>query len=258
MFDQNDVYKGKITKGLDDEVVEVNIGTNQDPKIVKLRKGTSPQERKEIICLIREFKDVFAWSYEDLKAYRKDIIQHAIPLVEGAKPFRQKIRQINPKLAAQVQKELKNMFDAGIIKQIRYSSWMSNPVIVQKKTWEIHLCVDFRNLNKDSLKDNYPLPNMEHLLQRVTRDEMISMLDGFSGYNQILVKEEDQLKTAFTTPWGTYKYLRMPFGLINAGATFQRTMDYAFRDLIGKIMEIYQDDLTVVSKKRYLHVQHLR
>jgi len=68
---------------------------------------------------------------------------------------------------------------------------------------------------------------------------MTSMLDGFLGYNQVLVKEVDQLKTAFTTPWGTYKYLRIPFGLTNVGATFQRAMDYAFKDLIRKLIEIY-------------------
>jgi hypothetical protein len=128
---------------------------------------------------------------------------------------------MNPKVAPQVQKELQKMVEVGIIEPIRYSSWVSNLVIVRKKTGEIRICVDFRNLNQASLKDNYPLPNMEYLLQRVTGAEMMSMLDGFSGYNQVLVKEDDQLKTAFTTPWGTYKYLRMPFGLTNAGATFQ-------------------------------------
>jgi hypothetical protein len=75
---------------------------------------------------------------------------------------------------------------------------------------------------------------MEHLLQRVTGVQMMSMLDGFSGYNQVLVKREDQLKTTFTTPWGTFMYLRMPFGLMNVGSTFQREMDFSFRDLIQK------------------------
>jgi hypothetical protein len=165
---------------------------------------------------------------------------------------------MNPKVSPQVQKELQKMVEEGIIEPIRYSSWVSNPVIVRKKTGEIRICVDFRNLNQASLKDNYPLPNMEYLLQRVTRAEMMSMLDGFSGYNQVLVKEDDQLKTTFTTPWGTYKYLRMPFGLTNAGATFQCAMDYDFRDLIRKLIEIYQDDLTAISKKREQHIQHLR
>jgi hypothetical protein len=98
---------------------------------------------------------------------------------------------------------------------------------------------------------------MEHLLQRVTGAEMMSMLDGFLRYNQVLVKKDDRLKTAFTTPWETYKYLRMPFGLTNAGSTFQRAMDYSFMDLSGKLIEIYQDDLTTISKKRMQHIQHL-
>ena len=98
---------------------------------------------------------------------------------------------------------------------------------------------------------------MEHLLQRVIGAGMMSMLDGFSGYNQVLLKREDQLKTAFTTPWGTFMYLRMPFRLMNMGETFQRAMDFAFRDLIQKIIEIYQDDLTFVSKERRDHISHL-
>ena len=84
------------------------------------------------------------------------------------------------------------------------------------------------------------------------------MLDGFSGYNQVLVRKEDQNKTTFTTPWVTFEYLRMPFGLLNAGATFQRAMDFAFHELMGKIIEIYQDDWTVFSKERSDHICHLR
>jgi hypothetical protein len=150
------------------------------------------------------------------------------------------------------------MVDVGIIAPIKYSSWMSNLVVVQKKTGDIHLCVDFRNLNQLSLKDKYPLPNMEHLLQRVTGAGMMSMLDGFSRYNQVLIKREDQLKTTFTTPWGTFMYLRMLFGIMNISATFQREMEFSFRDIIQKIIEIYQYDLTVVSKDRKDHLSHLR
>jgi hypothetical protein len=149
------------------------------------------------------------------------------------------------------------MVDARIIAPIRYSSWMSNLVVVRKKSGDIRLSVDFRNLNQVSLKDNYPLPNMEHLLQRVTGAGMMSMLDGFFGYNQVLVREEDRLKTTFTTPWGTFMHLRMPFGIMNVGSTFQRAMDFAFRYLIEKIIEIYQDDLTIVSKEINAHVSQL-
>jgi hypothetical protein len=91
---------------------------------------------------------------------------------------------------------------------------------------------------------------MDYLFQRVTGEEMMSMLYGFSWYNQVLVKEDDQLKNYFTAPLATYKYLRMRFGLTNMGATFQRAMDNVFRDLIEKLIEIYQDLLTSISKKR--------
>ena len=107
--------------------------------------------------------------------------------------------------------------DGGIIKPIRHSSWVSNLVPVSKKNDDIRLCVDFRNLNIESLKDNYGLPNMGNMLQQVTSCELLSMMD---GYNQVLVDKKEQFKTTFTTPWGTYVYVRMPFGLINAGATF--------------------------------------
>lgn len=108
---------------------------------------------------------------------------------------------MNPVLAPKMQDELKKMRDAGIIKPIRHSSWVSNLVPVQKKNGDIRLCVDFRNLNMSSLKDNYCLPNMEAMLQKVIQSALMSMMDGFSGYNQVVVKEAEQFKTAFTTPW---------------------------------------------------------
>ena len=88
--------------------------------------------------------------------------------------------------------------------------------------------MDFRNLNKCSRKDNYPLPKMEHILQKVLGSKVMSFIDGFSGYNQDLVQPQDQEKTTFTTPWGTFMYLKIPFGLMNAGETFQREMGIAF------------------------------
>lgn len=120
------------------------------------------------------------------------------------------------------------------------------------------MCIDFMDLNRMCLRDNFLLPNMENLLQRITGSQMMSFPNDFSWYNQTIVKEEDRLKTAFTKPWGTYMYLRMPFGLLNAGSTFQRAMDFSFRVLTGNIMEIYQDDLIFTSKKRHDHCKHLR
>ena len=111
------------------------------------------------------------------------------------------------------------------------------------------MCVDFMDLNKERIKDTYPLPNMEFLLQQVTGSTCMSILDGFSRYNQFLVAKEERAKTTFITPWETYAYARMPFGLKNARATFHRAMDHAFSGLIGKFMAYYQDYLIVHSKK---------
>jgi hypothetical protein len=99
---------------------------------------------------------------------------------------------------------------------------------------------------------------MDHILQKVVGVSIIYLLDGFSGYNQVLVHPDDQEKTTFTTPWGTFMYVKMPFGLMNVGATFQRAMDISFVDELGRFIFIYLDDVTVYSKSDDEHLQHLR
>eukprot|EP00253_Pinus_taeda_P009637 PITA_09637 len=157
-----------------------------------------------------------------------------------------------------IEKEIKKMFEAGIIAPIRFFEWVSNLVPTRKKSREIRLCIDLRNLNQVSLKDHYPLPKMDHILQRVVGSSRISLLDGFSGFNQILVHPDDQDKTTFTTPWGTFKYVKMPFGIKNIGATFQRAMDIAFAKEIHDLLVVYLDDLTPFSKSNQEHLNHLR
>jgi hypothetical protein len=133
--------------------------------------------------LLNKFSDIFTWTYEDLKTYDRSIIEHKIPLKEETKPFRKKLRQINPMLLSVMEKEVKRILDDNIIIPLRYSEWVANLVPVRKKNGEIRLCVDFWNLNRSSKKDNYPLPKMEHILQRMTGVARMSMIDGFSGYN---------------------------------------------------------------------------
>jgi hypothetical protein len=129
---------------------------------------------------------------------------------------------------------------------------------VRKNNGDIRLCIDFRNVNKASEKDNYPVPPMEKILQCVSGSEMLSLLDGFFGYNQVLVSHDDQLKTSFWTKWGTYAYRKMSFGLINVGETFQREMDIAFRGLLGECVVVYLDDVTIFSRDKKNHITHLR
>jgi hypothetical protein len=184
LFDRQDGHKHKDESGTKPfDHFEVNIGINKEPRMVKVDKNTPIEEIKEIMKLLKEYRDVLAFTYDELKVYREDVIHHVIPLKEDTKPFRQKLRQINLKLASLVQQELHKMLAARIIAQTRHSSWCSNVVVARKKNGKIRLCIDFINLNIACTKDNYPLPKMETLLQRVTGSGMISMLDGFSGYN---------------------------------------------------------------------------
>jgi ribonuclease HI len=258
IFDSNDVsVKGKVSEE-DADTIQCNIGTESEPKYVKLSRSLTGEQRSEYIGLLKGFADVFAWTYEDLKTYDTSVIEHKIPLKEEAKPFRQKLRQINPMLLPIMEREVKKLLQAQIIVPLRYSEWVANLVPVRKKNGEIRLCVDFRNLNRSSRKDNYPLPKMEHILQRVTGASRMSMIDGFSGYNQVSVLPEDREKTTFTTPWGTFMYAKMPFGLMNAGATFQRAMDIAFVGEKDKFVVVYLDDITVFSKSDVEHRRHLR
>jgi hypothetical protein len=133
---------------------------------VNLSKYLSPENKNKYTNLLRKYKDIFAWSYEELRTYDTSMIEHKIPLKPGVKPFIQKLRQINPILFPLIEKEVKKLLDAKIIVPLRYSNWVANLVPVRKKNGEIRLCVDFRNLNKSSLKDNYPLPKMDHVLEK--------------------------------------------------------------------------------------------
>eukprot|EP00253_Pinus_taeda_P001921 PITA_01921 len=129
---------------------------------------------------------------------------------------------------------------------------------MRKKTAKIRLCIDFISLNKVSLKDNYPLPKMDHILQRVVGAYRMSLLDGYFDYNQILVHEDDMDKIAFATPWGTFHYAKMPFGLKNVGAAFQHAMDIVFTNEKDVFLVVYLDDLTVFSNSDEEHLYHLK
>ena len=122
LFDFNDVEKKPTVEYTESEVEECNIGTEDQPKMIKLAKSLPPNMKRKYVDLFKEFVDVFAWSYEDLKAYDTEIIQHKIPLKENQKPFKQKLRRINPIQLPLVEKEIKKMYEAGIIVPVRFSN----------------------------------------------------------------------------------------------------------------------------------------
>src|ERR1700733_6622569 len=151
---------------------------------------------------------------------------------------------MSPNLREIVKEELQKLLNAGFIYPISDSEWVSPLVIVPKKNGKWRVCVDYRALNKATQKDHFPLPFIGQVLDTLAGNKFFSFLDGFSGYNQIQIAPEDQDKTTFTCPWGTFAYRVLPFGLCNAPATFQRVVLSIFADLINDSVEISMDDFT--------------
>ncbi|GJW77918.1 reverse transcriptase domain-containing protein [Tanacetum coccineum] len=147
-------------------------------------------------------------------------------------------------------KEVKEWVKARIVRQVKYPTWIFNPVLVKKvdDTWR--MCIDFKNLNSACLKDYYPLLEIDLKIKAVIGFPFKCFLDAYKGYHHIQMSEDDEEKTAFYTDQGTYCYRKMPFGLKNAGATYQRLVDSAFQTQLGRNLEAYVDDMVIKSKTK--------
>ncbi|KAG9444946.1 hypothetical protein H6P81_016286 [Aristolochia fimbriata] len=143
-------------------------------------------------------------------------------------------RRFRPELVPKIEKEVDKLIAVNFIREVKCPSWIANIVPVKKKTGQIRVCVDFRDLNKACPKDDFPLPISELMVDATTGHEALSFMDGSSGYNQIRMDPKDEDLTAFCTPKGIFCYKVMPFGLKNAGATYQRAMQNIFDDFLHK------------------------
>ncbi|XP_050890237.1 uncharacterized protein LOC127095610, partial [Lathyrus oleraceus] len=208
--------------------------------------------------LLHEYVDVFAWSYQDMPGLDTDIVVHKLPLQPDCPPVKQKLRRARPDMALKICDEVKRQFDAGFLAVAKYPQWVANIVPVPKKDGKVRMCVDYRDLNKASPKDDFPLPHIDTLVDNTAKFAVFSFMDGFSGYNQIKMDPEDMEKTTFITPWGTFCYKVMPFGLKNAGATYQRAMVTLFHDMMHKEIEVYVDDMIAKSQSEEDHIDHLQ
>ena len=241
-----------------EETIEVDIGEDPThPHIVLLGKILTQEEQEQFFNLLKRYIQIFAWTYSDMLGLDLNLVVHNLVLEKDAKPIKQKLRKMHPKVALLVKEELQKLLDVGFITPIDYPTWVSNVVPVGKKIGGIHICTDFCDINKACPKDDFPLPSIDNIVDATIGHEILSLMDGFSGYNQIHIAKSDQHKTAFTTPWGTFCYKVMPFGLKNAGATYQRAMMYIFHDYMGDIVECYVDDLLAKSKTKEDHINVL-
>jgi len=242
-----------IVNSADYEKVEVEPG-----RTFLMRKSMSPEERTSYMALLKEYSDVFAWSPDDLQGIPPELGQHHIDLMDGSTPVRQRQYRLNPKYSLMVKEEIDSLLKAGFIYPVCNSEWVSPIVVVPKKVGadgkvKIRVCQDFRKLNAATKKDYFPLPFTDIILDHVAGHENYSFLDGFSGYNQVFIRKGDQLKTTFTTEWGTFAFNRMPFGLCNAPGTFQRLMMDIFKDFLRHFLEVFIDDFAVFSGRTDHH-----
>ena len=156
-----------------------------------------------------------------------------------------------------MKEEIQKKLNVGFISVVQYPEWLANVVPNPKKEGKVRVCVDFKNLNKASPKDDFPLPHIDMLVYSTAGHAMLSFMDGFSGYNQIMMAPKDREKPSFITEWGTYCYRVMPFGLKNAGATYLRASTTLFHDMMHRDVEVYVDDMIVKSLDRADHYADL-
>ncbi|MCO5548151.1 hypothetical protein L7F22_001609 [Adiantum nelumboides] len=179
----------------------------EEPKPAYIATDLTEEEEQLLIATLKQYKDVFAWSYKDLKGVDPSICQHIIPLKSDAKPSRQRPYTYNDTFARKRKKEIDKLKEAEFIYEIEHTDWVSPIVMVPKKNnAKLRVCVNLKKVNAATIRDNYPLPITDHVIERVAGRETYSFLDGFSGYNQLPIKPEDEHKTAFATEWSIFAY----------------------------------------------------
>ncbi|RDY00241.1 Retrovirus-related Pol polyprotein from transposon 17.6, partial [Mucuna pruriens] len=223
------------------------------------------EQEDKLLNVLRQHNMAIGWKLLDLPGINPSICMHRILMEEEIKPIRQQQRRLNPTILDVVKKGVTKLLAVGIIYPISDSQWVSHVQVVPKKSgmtvmknqqdelvpiriqnsWRV--CIDYRRLNQETRKNHFPLPFIDQVLEKLSGKSHYCFLDGFSRYMQIHIAPEDQHKTTFTCPFGTFAYTRMPFGLCNALSTFQRCMISIFSDLLQNCMEVFMDDFTVYA-----------
>jgi len=232
-----------------DNVVERQIGG----KIFKLGRLLSQEEQDEVAAVISRHLDAFAWTASDMPSIDPDFLCHHLTMDAKVHPVRQRMRKFNEERCLVVKEETQKLLSVGHIREIQYPEWLANVVMVKKANGEWRMCVDFTDLNKACPKDSYLLPSIDALVDSASGCKMLSFLDAFSGYNQIKMHPRDESKTTFMTETSSYCYKVMPFGLKNAGATYQRLMDKVLAPMLGRNMHAYVDNMVMTSQERGRH-----
>jgi hypothetical protein len=211
-----------------------------------------------LVDFLRANADIFAWSPSDMPGIPKEVAEYSLDILPHSSAVQQRLRRFDEERHRAIGVELRKLLKAGFIKEVFHPTWLANPVLVKKKNGKWRMCIDYTSLNKACPKVPFPLPRIGQIVDSTAGCEILCFLDSYSGYHQIKMKESDQLATSFIMPFGMYCYVTMPFGLRNAGTTYQRCMQHVFGDHIGRTVEAYVDDIVVETRKADDLVSDLR
>ena len=178
----------------------------------------------------------------------REVAEHTLKIHPGSRPVKQRMRRFDEEKRRAIGEEIAKLLAAGFIREVHHPEWLANPILVRKKNGKWRMCIDYTSLNKACPKDLFPLPRIDQIVDSTSGCETLCFLDAYSGYHQITMKESDQLATSFITPFGSFCYISMSFGLKNARATYQHCMLRCFGNLIEWTIEAYVDDIVVKSK----------
>jgi hypothetical protein len=250
----NELEKAQLQSNDGTKTVPLDQATPKQTVIIS-EDLTSHDEERLISCLSKN-KDVFAWSALDLVGVSRTIIEHSLGIDPSVRPKKQRLRKMSDEKTVGAKAEVHRLLEANFIEPVAYPTWLANVVMVQKKSGKWRMCIDFTSLNKVCPKDNFPLPQIDKIVDSAAGCEVMSLLDCFSGYHQIYM-EEDKASTSFITPFGTYCFIRMPEGLKNAGSTFSRLTKTVLESQVGRNIFTYVDDIVVASKSKEDHLADL-
>ncbi|CAA7405270.1 unnamed protein product [Spirodela intermedia] len=248
---------------------------SQQVKPVIISSQLNEEQEKRLLDVLRRNEQAIGWTLADLRGLDPSLCTHRIFLEDESRPVREAQRRLNPKVWEAVKEEILKWLNAEIIYPISDSQWVSPVHVVPKQArvtvtvndkgeeiqtrlptkWRV--CIDYRKLNAATKKDHFPLPFIDQILDRLAGQTYFCFLDGYSGYNQIAIHPDDQEKTTFTCPFGTFAFRRMPFGLCNAPATFQRCMTAIFSDFLGDSLEVFMDNFSVFGDDFDSYLTHL-